>query len=338
MVVHGGTRGDGPAGTPAEQPEPSEPQLFAGRYQVLEELGRGGMGRVVRAQDLKLQRAVALKLLPPGAHQEEQLQRFEQEARAAGALNHPNIVAVHDVGEHGGEPFIVSELLEGQTLRAVLSRRQPSTAQALGFATQLAEGLAAAHKMGIVHRDLKPENLFVTGEGRLKILDFGIAKLVGDKPITQASFTESGQILGTVSYMSPEQARGQPADRRSDIFSFGAIVYEMLSGGSAFERGSVMETGSAILNDEPAELPKDVPPDLRRLVRRCLEKDPKDRFQSAHDLALALARLPGSAPARSRRWPAALAAIAAVLAGAALYQWLRAQPSRSSERPSRPSM
>jgi len=266
------------------------------RYRIEKEIGRGGMGRVYVAHDRKLGRDVAIKVLASGLHGEEALRRFEQEARATCALNHANILDVHDVGMHEGNPYIVSELLHGITLRERLRSGRLSVPEASGYALQLAQGLSAAHEKGIVHRDLKPENLFTTEEGRLKILDFGIAKLVapltlgtGETLPSPQPHTETGAILGTVGYMSPEQVRGQPADRRSDVFSFGAIVYEMLAGRSPFERDTAVETGYAILNDDPPPLPAGVPAALDRLVRRCLAKRPEERFPSARELVDALA-------------------------------------------------
>src|SRR5438132_1475547 len=268
------------------------------RYRIEKEIGRGGMGRVFVAHDRKLGRDVAIKMLPICLHGEEALHRFEQEARATCALNHANILDVHDIGTHEGSPYIVSELLHGSTLRERLRKGRLSVQEAKDYALQLAQGLSAAHEKGIVHRDLKPENLFITEEGRLKILDFGIAKLVapmtlgtGETLPSPQPHTKEGAILGTIGYMSPEQVRGQPADQRSDVFSFGAILYEMLAGCGAFERDTVVETGYAILNNDPPRLPAGVPPEFQRIVRRCLEKDPEKRYPNAHELALALARL-----------------------------------------------
>jgi serine/threonine protein kinase/tetratricopeptide (TPR) repeat protein len=262
------------------------------RYVIESELGRGGMSRVFTARDVKLGRHVAIKFLAPNIHDDAGLRRFEQEARAAGSLNHPNVLTLHDIGMHEGNPYIVSELLEGATLRQHLEETPVPLSKAMDYARQLVDGLAAAHEKGITHRDLKPENLFVTTDGRLKILDFGIAKLAapesegsGLKPPAQ---TQTGTILGTMGYMSPEQARGEHADPRSDIFSTGAIVYEMLSGKRAFKAASLVETAHAILNDEPPELPEQVPVELRELVWRCLDKKPEVRFQSAGELAFQL--------------------------------------------------
>src|SRR5260370_19936433 len=261
------------------------------RYRIEKEIGRGGMGRVFVAHDRKLGRDVAIKVLASGMHGEEALRRFEQEARATCALNHANILDVHDIGRYEGSPYIVSELLHGTTLRERLRRGRLSVPEASGYALQLAKGLSAAHEKGIVHRDLKPENLFITEEDRLKILDFGIAKLVapmtpetGETLPSPQPHTETGAILGTVGYMSPEQVRGQPADQRSDVFSFGTIFYEMLAGCSPFARDSAVETGSAILNDDPPPLPAGGPPELDRIVHRCPAKGREDRFQSAQKL------------------------------------------------------
>src|SRR5262249_53932423 len=252
---------------------------------------------------IRLDRRVAIKFLAKGVHDDEELRRFEQEARAAGSLNHPNVLTVHDIGMHEGNPYIVSELLEGGTLREHLDGTPLPLNQATAFATQLADGLAAAHDRGIVHRDLKPENLFITRDGRLKILDFGIAKLLAaesENPDPKApAQTQTGAILGTMGYMSPEQVRGQHADRRSDIFSAGAILYEMLSGKRAFKAGSLVETAYAILNDDPPELPEQVPVELQEVVWRCLEKEPEERLQSARELASQLQRLSTSSGIRS---------------------------------------
>jgi TolB-like protein/Tfp pilus assembly protein PilF len=280
------------------------------RYRIEKEIGRGGMGRVFVAHDRKLGRDVAIKVLASGMHGEEALRRFEREARATCALNHANILDVHDIGMHEGSPYIVSELLHGSTLRERLRKGPLSVQEASGYALQLAQGLSAAHEKGIVHRDLKPENLFITEEGRLKILDFGIAKLVapmtlgtGETLPSPQPRTEEGAILGAVGYMSPEQARGQPADQRSDVFSFGTIFYEMLAGCSPFEHDSSVETAYAILNDDPPPLRGDVSATVRRVVQRCLAKRPEDRFQSARELVDVLAsagREPASA--KKHRW------------------------------------
>jgi Tol biopolymer transport system component len=262
------------------------------------------MGEVYRARDARLGRIVAIKVLPASYSADaERLQRFVQEARSAAALNHPNILSIFDIGEAGGAPYIVSELLEGQTLRERIRNGPLSSRKAIDYALQTARGLAAAHEKGIVHRDLKPENLFLTNDERVKILDFGLAKLTrpesdagADAPTVQVN-TEPGQIMGTVGYMSPEQVRGKAADHRSDIFSFGSILYEMLSGQRAFRGETPADTMSAILKEEPAELSetaRSVPPALERMVRHCLEKNPGQRFQSSGDLAFNLEALTDS--------------------------------------------
>src|SRR5271157_2717861 len=272
-----------------------------GPYDIQSLLGSGGMGEVYRARDARLDRIVAIKVLPKSYSADvERLQRFIQEARSAAALNHPNILSIFDIGEEGGSPYIVSELLEGQTLRERIRSGPLSSRKAIDYALQVARGLAAAHGKGIVHRDLKPENLFLTNDERVKILDFGLAKLTrpetdgGEEAPTVQVNTEPGQVMGTAGYMSPEQVRGKVADHRSDMFAFGAILYEMLSGQRAFRGESPADTMSAILKEEPAELSevaRNVPPALERIVRHCLEKNPAQRFQSAGDLAFNLEAL-----------------------------------------------
>ncbi|MGA8273877.1 MAG: protein kinase [Candidatus Sulfotelmatobacter sp.] len=269
-----------------------------GPYEIQSPLGAGGMGEVYRARDARLNRDVAIKILPTSFSADpDRLQRFAQESRAAAALNHPNILSIYDIGEDRGAPYVVSELLEGETLRDRLRNGALTSRKALDYAQQIARGLAAAHEKGIVHRDLKPENIFITGDGRAKILDFGLAKftrpevdLSGDDATMQVA-TEVGMVLGTAGYMSPEQVRGKPADSRSDIFSFGAILYEMLSGKRAFHGDSAADTMSAILKEEPADLSetnRNVSPALERIVHHCLEKNPAERFQSARDAAFNL--------------------------------------------------
>ncbi len=275
-------------------------------YEVQSLLGVGGMGEVYRAHDPRLGRDVAIKVLPRAdASDPDRLRRFEQEARAAAALNHPNIMAIFDIGTAGeGIPYVVSELLEGQTLRECLSRGPLPARQTVDLALQLASGLATAHKKGIIHRDLKPENLFLTTEGRLKILDFGLAKLArgrGSSPFdapTLPQETEAGVVLGTVGYMSPEQVRGIAVDDRADIFAFGAILYEMLTGKRAFQKPTSAETMTAILNEDPPGILQIRPgasPALSGVVHRCLEKNPQQRFQSVPDMVSALESLSGSA-------------------------------------------
>ena len=312
-----------------------------GDYEVKSLLGSGGMGEVYRARDSRLGRDVAIKVLPSFfSDDSERLRRFEQEARAAAALNHPNILAVFQMGTHQGAPYLVSELLEGQTLREQIKRGRLAVRKAIDCGVQIARGLAAAHEKGIVHRDLKPENLFVTKDGRLKILDFGLAKLTQpqsgsehDAP-TLTEGTAPGVVMGTVGYMSPEQVRGQTTDHRTDIFAFGAILYEMLAGKRAFLKPTSADTMSAILNEDPpgiSQVTTNIPPALQRVVHRCLEKNPELRFQSASDLAFALDALSDSggsahsaaaarAPAGAgKRWktiiPVALAVVALSVGG-----------------------
>jgi hypothetical protein len=280
-----------------------------GPYQVASPLGAGGMGEVYRARDERLKRDVAIKVLPATFSQDsDRLKRFEQEAQAAGALNHPNITAVHDFGSHDGSPYIVTELLEGETLRSRLGPGALSPRKAIDYAVQIAKGLAAAHEKGIVHRDLKPENVFLTKDGRVKILDFGLAKLKPEGPETGqtdmrtvSGGTQPGVVLGTMGYMAPEQVRGRAADKRSDLFSFGTILYEMLSGQRAFRGDTAADTITAILTKEPPDLSqtnKDIHPGLDRIVRHCLEKNPEERFESARDVAFDLEALSNvSAPA-----------------------------------------
>lgn len=277
-----------------------------GPYRIVSQLGSGGMGEVYRARDARLGRYVAIKVvLEAFSNDADRVRRFEQEARAASMLNHPNILAIYDVGTHNGTPYVVSELLAGETLRNRLIDGALSRRKAIDYALQIVEGLAAAHEKGITHRDLKPENLFVTQDGRVKVLDFGLAKLTepqGSTPHTEAttllktSATEPGMIVGTVGYMSPEQVRGERVDSRSDLFSFGAILYEMLTGKHAFQAGSAVETMNAILKDEPAELTEEsekIPPAIQRIIQHCLEKNPRERFQSAGDIGFALEALSG---------------------------------------------
>ncbi|HEY6050930.1 MAG TPA: serine/threonine-protein kinase, partial [Thermoanaerobaculia bacterium] len=271
------------------------------------------MGEVYRARDPRLKRDVAIKILPESfAKDSDRLRRFEQEAEAASSLNHPNILVIYDIGTRDGIPFIVSELLEGETLRSRLSAGALSPRKALGHALQVAHGLAAAHEKGIVHRDLKPENIFVTRDGRVKILDFGLAKLTepqtGDSSSNlPTAGSQPGVALGTLGYMSPEQVRGVSVDPRSDIFSFGAILYELLAGRRAFHGQTAADTMTAILKEDPPDLAGragPIPPGLDRVVRHCLEKDPEHRFQSARDLAFDLESLSDlSTPAANRGRP-----------------------------------
>jgi tetratricopeptide (TPR) repeat protein len=295
--------------------EPGE--CLADRFVIQRELGRGGGGAVFVASDRTLGRDVAIKVLPHGPADERALARFRQEARASAALKHENILAVFDAGVHRGEPFIVSELLEGSTLRQRLAEGPIALPEVLDLARQLALGLAATHEKGIVHRDLKPENLFVVHGGRLKILDFGVAKLVRPDPDPDVPrpHTKTGSAVGTVPYMSPEQVRGAPADARSDVFAFGAILYEMLAGRAPFAREQEVATAYAILNDDPPPLPRDCPQPVRALVGRCLQKDPARRPQGARELVEVLdplGRLPAAAlkrPWTARPWALAVSAL-----------------------------
>jgi hypothetical protein len=313
-----------------------------GHYRMQEKIGSGGMGEVYRAVDDRLGRQVAIKVLQPGlAGDQDRLRRFELEARSAAALNHPNILAVYDMGVHDGAPYIVSELLQGKTLRMRLLEGPIPLHRAADYARQLAQGLVAAHDKGIIHRDLKPENIFITQDERVKILDFGIAKLVQpeteDRSVTtMTTQTRTGFVLGTVAYMSPEQLRGKTVDVRSDIFSFGAIFLEILTGKRAFSGETNADTMTAVLKDEPRGLVEDstgLHPAFAGIVRHCLEKEPANRFQSASDLAFALkeAELYSGArgvqfqraKTRARKWVpwvlgAALVAAAGILIGVAV--------------------
>src|SRR6476646_315553 len=281
------------------------PNIPIGDYTIVSKIGEGGMGEVWRARDAKLGRDVAIKVLPAAFSSDaERLRRFEQEAQAAGALNHPNILVIYHIGTHNESPYIVSELLEGETLRERMGGVALPQRKAIDYALQAAHGLAAAHEKGIIHRDLKPENLFITKDGRVKILDFGLAKLLGNDSNqaqteipTRRVDTDPGVVMGTIGYMSPEQLRGRAADHRSDIFSFGAILYEMLSGRRAFRGESTADTMSAILREDPPELSatnKSVAPALERVVNHCLEKNPEERFHSANDLGFAIEALSAS--------------------------------------------
>jgi serine/threonine protein kinase len=356
------------------------PGARLGPYEILGAIGAGAMGEVYRARDGRLGRDVAIKVLPADFSADpERLRRFEQEARAAAALNHPNILAVHDIGHHDNSPYIVSELLEGETLRAQLAKRaRPGDTSAghsvdighagsssgtglpvrkvIDYAIQIAHGLAAAHDQGISHRDLKPENVVIATDGHVKILDFGLAKLTQAEPAravastlptTPAIGTNPGMILGTMGYMAPEQLRGQTVDHRADIFAFGAVLYEMLSGERAFHGATTADTISAILEKDPPDLllaERHIPPGLARIVDRCLEKSAAARFKSADDLAFALEGLSSSASSseltssvrrpRARRIERALAAIAAVTtAAAAALGILYVRSTRTTEAP-----
>ena len=276
-----------------------------GPYEVIALLGAGGMGEVYRARDNRLHRDVAVKLLPATyRHDSERLLRFEQEARALGALNHPNLLAIYDIGEHDGTPFLVTELVEGQSLRQVLdgAGTRLTVRKALDYGCQIAEGLAAAHARGILHRDLKPENIVITPEGRAKVLDFGLARLLSDDSRGSLSaetraVTEVGVVLGTMGYMAPEQLRGQSVDHRVDLFALGCVLHEMLAGRRPFEGATPADVTTAILKEDPPQLSAlaDIPHALASVVLRCVEKEPAARFQSAADLAFALRTLSVSA-------------------------------------------
>src|ERR1017187_4916792 len=248
------------------------------------------MGEVWRARDARLKREVAIKVLPVGvARDPDRIARFEREARAASALNHPNIVSVYDIGCDNGTYWIATELVRGGTLRRAIEAGPLPTPKAVEIARQVAAGLAAAHGAGLVHRDLKPDNIMVTRDGHVKILDFGLAKQrPPSQDSTTADLTDEGVVMGTAGYMSPEQVRGEAVDHRSDLFSFGVVLYEMLCGKRAFAGDSSVEVMNAVLKEEPAELPASVPATLTLIVRRWLEKEPDRRFQSAADLAFAL--------------------------------------------------
>ena len=321
-----------------------------GPYVISSPLGAGGMGEVFRARDTRLGRDVAIKILPASfAREGDRLQRFEQEACAVAALSHPNILAVFDIGQHEGSPYLVSELLEGETLRDLLQRGPLTQRKAIEYGVQIAQGLAAAHEKQIVHRDLKPENIFVTHDGRLKILDFGLAKLE-PKPTNETDSvaatrlqTSAGMVMGTASYMAPEQVRGDPVDARTDIFAFGAVLYEMLSGQRLFHHDTAAETMTAVLNDHAPEITNPlhpVSPALGRIVQRCLEKDPEQRFQSAKDLSFALGTLSGSdvsasavALPPSRKLPAMFwLAIPLAILAAATATWLFVRRAAPEER------
>ncbi|HEY0370687.1 MAG TPA: protein kinase, partial [Thermoanaerobaculia bacterium] len=330
-----------------------------GPYEIVSRIGAGGMSEVYRAFDPRIRRDVAVKVLPPTlAKFADRLHRFEQEARAVGALSHPNLLTIFDTGKSDGRPYIVTELLEGQTLRAML--RENGTAvripirKAIDFGIQIANGLAAAHERGVIHRDLKPENLFITKDGRVKILDFGVAKLLSSDDSaaisdedTMEQDTSPGTVIGTVGYMSPEQVRGQAVDHRSDIFSLGTLMYEMVSGEHPFRGNSPADTMSAILREDPRDLTSinpNVTPGLDRVIRHCMEKSAEQRFQSARDLAFHLDMLSsgsGTAPTLETRiadrWNrplvSLLGAVAVLIAGFGGGWLLRSSRMAMPEKP-----
>src|SRR5271154_2865235 len=316
------------------------------------------MGEVYRARDGKLDREVAVKVLPSQlTANADALSRFEREAKAVAALSHPNILAIHDFGTHDGVSYAVMELLEGETLRGKLDGSAVTQRQAVDWALQVARGLSAAHGKGIVHRDLKPDNVFVTNDGHVKILDFGLSKRI-DAPAaeqtnaptgTGGGHTEPGTVMGTMGYMSPEQVRGLPVDHRTDIFSFGAILYELLSGKKAFKRDTASDTMAAIMRDEPPELTesgRNVSPALDHIVKHCLEKDRENRFQTAKDVAFALSEAsapqtpaasgPQVVPPPPRRGPGKgiwfIAVFTAIFVVAALLFWRPAKPGAASPK------
>ncbi|MGB9177635.1 MAG: protein kinase [Pyrinomonadaceae bacterium] len=308
-----------------------------GQYKILSPLGTGGMGEVYRARDTLLDRDVAVKVLPTTfATDQERLRLFSQEARAGGAISHPNILSIYYVGTHDDAPFVVSELLEGETLRRKMDGEPLAPRKAVEYAIQIAHGLAAAHDKGIVHRDIKPENIFVCKDGRVKILDFGLAKLSEPPPVNPSSgdatteiITIQSGLMGTVGYMSPEHVRGALVDHRSDIFSLGIVLYEMLSGKRPFQAETKIEVQNAILRNDPPDLSeqnKNISPALWRIVRHCLEKSPEERFQSARDLAFDLESLSSttgqaaivSAGSKRKRWLWPLAIALIILASASL--------------------
>src|SRR5437016_4620488 len=275
-----------------------------GPYEIVSTLGAGGMGEVYRARDPRIGREVAIKVLPESlANDSDRLRRFEQEARATGTLNHPNLLVVFDFGKHDNSPFIVSELLDGSTLRDLLGAGRLPLRKVLDYSVQIASGLAAAHEKGVVHRDLKPENIFITRDDRVKLLDFGLAKLAiaegspKSKAETEQRGTSPGMVVGTAGYMSPEQVRGAAVDHRSDIFSLGVVLYEMLTGSKAFHGDSLVELMNAILKEDAPEFSDDdrrIPASVEKIMRRCLEKKPEHRFHSSHDLGFALEALSAS--------------------------------------------
>ena len=307
-----------------------------GTYEIVSLIGAGGMGEVYRARDSNLNRDVAVKVLLNLSTDPQRLHRFEQEARAAGSINHPNILAVYHMGTYEGAPYLVSELLEGETLRSIVKKGPLPLRKVIDYGVQIANGLQAAHEKGIVHRDLKPENVFLTRDGRIKILDFGLAKLTQPEgsefgAMTVTSATEPGVVMGTVGYMSPEQVRGERVDLRTDIFAFGAMLYEMLTGKPAFQQATATESMTAILRDDPPDildLVPSLPMGIQRVLHRCIEKVPEQRFHSAADLAFALSSaadsaLSGPRPAvvippasGGKKWLAPLIVLIVVVLGA----------------------
>jgi len=330
-----------------------------GSYEILSLIGVGGMGEVYRARDTQLNRDVAVKVLLNLSTDPQRLQRFEQEARSAAALNHPNILAVYHMGRYEGAPYLVSELLSGENLRQTVKRGPLPIRKVIDYGVQIAHGLQAAHDRGIVHRDLKPENLFLTKEGRVKILDFGLAKLTQPLqtseygPVTVGGVTEPGVVMGTVGYMSPEQVRGESTDHRTDIFAFGAVLYEMLTGKRAFQKATATETMTAILREDPPnilDLVPTLPAGLQRIVHRCLDKGPEQRFQSAADLAFALesaadislsgqrSALAAPPPARRKALPIFVFLFVVAVPLAVVLQWPKIRPHLPIAPPKSPEV
>ena len=312
-----------------------------GPYRVVEKLGAGGMGEVYKAHDSRLGRVVALKVLPPDLATSDRMQRFEQEARAASALNHPNILTIHDVGRDGDVAWFAMEWVDGRTLREWLASGRLPVRRVVGIASEIADGLAKAHAAGIVHRDLKPENVMVTSDGFVKIVDFGIAKLAGaavgaSDAQTRTLGTLAGMVIGTAGYMSPEQASGRPVDYRSDQFALGLLIYEMAAGQRPFDRPTAAQSIAAVIEADPAPLQSlnpDVPPHLAAIVSRCLAKEPAERYESTRDLARDLKSVAGTsvqtvvaAPRKARRMAALYAGIAVAVAAGALWLWNRTSP------------
>jgi TolB-like protein/Tfp pilus assembly protein PilF len=313
---------------------PLSPGTRLGPYEILSPLGAGGMGEVYSARDTRLDRLVAVKVLPEHlAGSAAARSRFEREAKAVAALSHPNILALYDVGAEQGVYFVVTELLEGETLRKRLERGARPWRDVVAIGAAVADGLAAAHAKGVIHRDLKPDNIFLTSDGRVKILDFGLARVKPRSCGEQSSAptaTEAGTVMGTVGYMSPEQVRGETADAPSDLFSLGCVLFEMLAARRPFARETAAQTMAAILDVDPPELAADLPAELRRLVNHCLEKAPARRFQSAHDLAFALRACDDSAaPARPRRRLTWIAPAAAALLALGTYFYWRGAPGQA---------
>ena len=318
------------------------PGARLGAYEVVSRLGAGAMGEVFRARDVRLGRDVALKILPAEfALDPDRRRRFEQESRAASALSHPNIVTVYDVGDQDGVSYIVSELVDGESLRDLIERGPVPLRKTIEIGAQIADGLAAAHAANVVHRDLKPENVMLTRHGRPKILDFGLARYQPAAP-AEGAMTMPGMVMGTAGYMSPEQVTGSATDARSDIFSLGIILHEMLAGKIPFARATTIETMSAILRDDPPDLPATLPPAVQQVILHCLEKEPARRFQSAGDLAFNLravspgstagAQTPARPPRRKLRLSAAaLTATVLGLVAAALAAILITRPPRGAE-------